>query len=39
MANRTVLEVTRDFPGYPVVKTELPLQGVQILSLVGEIRA
>ena len=27
-----------DFPGGPVVKTELPMQGLQVQSLVGELR-
>ena len=30
--------IYRDFPGGPSVKTLLPLQGVWILSLVGELR-
>ena len=29
----------RGFPGGPVVKTELPNQGAQVSSLVGEIRS
>ena len=29
----------RDFFGVPVVKTELPLQGAGVRSLVGEVRA
>lgn len=28
----------RGFPGGPVVKTELPYQGAQVSSLVGEMR-
>ena len=28
-----------DFPGGPVVKTAFPLQGVQVQSLVGELRS
>ena len=28
-----------DFPGGPVVKTMLPMQGVQFRSLVGELRS
>ena len=30
--------VSGDFPGGPVVKTELPWQGAQVLSLVMELR-
>ena len=29
----------RDFPGGPVVKTLLPLQGARVPSLVGELRS
>ena len=29
----------RNFPGGPVVKTLLPLQGVWVRSLVGELRS
>ena len=28
-----------DFPGDPVVKLHLPMQGVQVRSLVGELRS
>ena len=28
-----------DFPSSPVVKTQLPTQEVQVLSLVGELRS
>ena len=30
---------SRGFPGSPVVKTLLPMQGVRVLSLVGELRS
>ena len=30
---------SRDFPGSPVVKPALPLQGAQVWSLVGELRS
>ena len=29
----------RDFPGSPVIKTALPLQGTRVQSLVGELRS
>ena len=28
-----------DFPGSPVVKTAIPLQGIRVWSLVGELRS
>ena len=28
-----------DFPGGPLVKTVLPVQGMQVQSLVGELRS
>ena len=31
--------IYRDFPGNPVVKTALPLQGAQVRSLVEELRS
>ena len=31
------INITGDFPGGPVVKTALPLQGAQVRSLVGEL--
>ena len=35
----TKLEVSLGFPGDPVVKTVLPLQGTQVQSLVVELRS
>ena len=46
MANQTTIilgafkgKERRDFSGGPVVKTQLPLQGVQVPSLVREVRS
>ena len=32
------IDKSQDFPGGPVVKTELPLQGAQVWSMAGELR-
>ena len=34
-----LIRYREDFPGVPVVKTELPLQGARVRSLVGELRS
>ena len=33
------IEKKRDFPGGPVSKTELPMQGAQVRSLVRKLRS
>ena len=35
----SVILKNQDFPDGPVVKTDLPLQGVQIQALDGELRS